>query len=99
MSKWLLKYNYPQLVFAKQISGYLLKSGKSIGTIIDCPCGNGETAWQIAKLTQAKVIAADISVESIQRAQQHFSGAGIRYEACTIEHVLNTEKQFDAFYY
>ena len=97
MSKWLLKYNYPQIVFAKQVSDYLLKTGRSFGSIIDCPCGNGETAWHIANLTHSKVVAADISAESIQNAKMNFSLAGINYQTSTIEDVLTKEKQFDAF--
>ena len=97
MTKALLKYNYPQIVFSGEIASYLRKTGKPFVKIIDCPCGNGETAYQIAKLTHAKVIAADISPESIQKAQNFFSDTSIKFEVNSIESVLKTEKTFDAF--
>jgi 2-polyprenyl-3-methyl-5-hydroxy-6-metoxy-1,4-benzoquinol methylase len=97
MSNLLLKYNYPQVVFGKQIANYLLKTGKSFNTIVDCPCGNGETSWYIAKITHSKIIAADISSEAIARAQLNFAGVGIRYQTKDIRSVLASEKEFDAF--
>src|SRR5688572_9113798 len=97
MRKALLKYNYPQIVFGKQIADYLLKTGRSFNTIIDCPCGNGETAWYIAKITHSKIIAADRSDEAIEKAKLNFAGAAIRYETKDIESVLIANKEFDAF--
>lgn len=97
MGNLLLKYNYPQISFAKQIAAYLLHSGKPIQTIIDCPCGNGETSFNIARLTNAKVIAADISEDSIQRAKTNFSQPNIYFSVNTIESVLDSQKQYDAF--
>jgi len=97
MSKGLLKYNYPQIVFAKEIAGYVLASGKTIKTIIDCPCGNGETAFNLAAMTKAKVIAADISAESIQKAKINFPHPNVEYKVDAIESVLNSQKQFEAF--
>lgn len=97
MNNALLRYNYPQIVFGKQIADYLLRSGNSFNTIIDCPCGNGETAWYIARLIHSKVIAADISEEAIQNAKRNFSGAVTNYFVKDIETILATEKEFDAF--
>lgn len=97
MGNVLLKYNYPQISFAKQIADYLLHSGKPVKTIIDCPCGNGETSFNMARLINAEVIAADISADSIQRAKTNFSHPNINYSVNTIESVLSSQKQFDAF--
>lgn len=94
MGKGLLKYNYPQIVFAKEIAEHLPASAK---IIIDCPCGNGETAYNLAELTQAKIIASDISSDSIQRARSNFPNSNVEYTVNTIESVLNSQKQFDAF--
>ena len=96
MAKSLLKYNYPQIVFAKQITSYLLDTGRSCKTIIDCPCGNGETAWHLSQIG-GKVIAADISAEAIKRAISNFSGPKLSYEVNTIESVLTAHPQFDVF--
>lgn len=93
MSKGLLKYNYPQIVFAKEIASCLLKPN----TVIDCPCGNGETAYNIAEFTNSNVIAADISSDSIQKAKVNFSHPKVEYSVNTIESVLSSQKQFDAF--
>jgi 2-polyprenyl-3-methyl-5-hydroxy-6-metoxy-1,4-benzoquinol methylase len=97
LKKKLLKYNYPQIVFARQIFKYLNSSGKHLKTIIDCPCGNGETSFNISKLTDAQVIAADISSESISCCKKNFSATNLNYEVSTIESVLNFHKEFDAF--
>lgn len=97
MSKGLLKYNYPQIVFAKEIATHLLESGKPINTIVDCPCGNGETSYNIAKLTQAKIIAADISSKAIQKAKSNFLRPYIEFSVNTIESILNSQEPFDAF--
>lgn len=96
MVKALLKYNYPQVVFAKEIISYLLDTGRSCKKIIDCPCGNGETAWLLSQIG-GKVIAADSSAEAIKRAASNFSGPKLTYEVNTIESVLNSHPQFDVF--
>lgn len=97
LKKSLLKYNYPQIVFAKHTAKYLKAVVKPLTTIIDCPCGNGETSYNISQLTGAKVIAADISANSIERCKSNFNAGQLSYEVNTIESVLNTHKQFDAF--
>lgn len=97
MSKRLLKYNYPQVVFAKEIASYLMSSGKQIKTIIDCPCGNGETSFNMAKLTGAKVIASDSSSDSIKKAKANFPSSEVEYSVKTIEAILDSNQQFDAF--
>ncbi len=95
MPKGLLKYNYPQLVFAGQIASLLKHNSPSL--IIDCPCGNGETSYNLQKLTRAKVLAFDISEESINRANKNFVAHRLNYETSTIENVLDKQKQFDVF--
>jgi 2-polyprenyl-3-methyl-5-hydroxy-6-metoxy-1,4-benzoquinol methylase len=97
MAKGFLQYNYPQIIFAKQISGYLLNNKTALNTIIDCPCGNGETSYNIAKFTGAAIIGADLSPEAIQKAKMNFSLPQLSFEVNTIESVLNTHQQFDAF--
>jgi 2-polyprenyl-3-methyl-5-hydroxy-6-metoxy-1,4-benzoquinol methylase len=96
VAKMLLKYNYPQAVFAKEIIAYLLDTGRSCKTIIDCPCGNGETAWHLSHIG-GKVIAADSSPDAINRAASNFSGSKLSYEINTIVSVLNAYPQFDVF--
>ena len=97
LKRLLLKYNYPQIVFAREILKHLRNSGKPLNTIIDCPCGNGETSFNIAKATNAKVIAADISSDSIKRCKTNFHASGLTYEVNTIENVIGSQKQFDVF--
>jgi 2-polyprenyl-3-methyl-5-hydroxy-6-metoxy-1,4-benzoquinol methylase len=95
MAKGLLKYNYPQIVFAKQIASLLKSNSSSI--IIDCPCGNGETSYNLQKFSHAKVKAFDISDTSIAIAKQNFISGRLSYEVSTIENVLDKEKKFDTF--
>jgi len=97
MSKALLKYNYPQVIFGKEIINYLTSSGKKYNTIIDCPCGNGETSWHLSHVNNAKVIAADISESSIHNAKQNFSAPNMDFRVNTLEAILESEKKFDAF--
>jgi 2-polyprenyl-3-methyl-5-hydroxy-6-metoxy-1,4-benzoquinol methylase len=97
MRKALLKYNYPQIVFAKQTVKYLNGLNRSIKTIIDCPCGNGETSYTISNLTGARVIAADISADSIENCKLNFKSPELSYEVNSIESVLNSHKEFDVF--
>jgi len=97
LKKSLLKYNYPQVVFAKQIVKNLRASGKPFETIIDCPCGNGETSFTIAKLTGAKVVAADSSRDSIGRCKNNFNAPQLSYEVNTIELLPDTHKQYNVF--
>ena len=96
MAKWLLKYNYPQIVFGKEITSYLLNTGKSCKTIIDCPCGNGETAWHLSRIG-GKVIAADISEDSIKNALQNFDSKNISYSVQNINAILGSETGFNVF--
>lgn len=97
MTKGLLKYNYPQIIFADEIVSYLKRLGKPLHTIIDCPCGNGETSFNLAKLTGSKVMAYDISVDSIQRAKTNFPHSNVEFSINTIQKVLDSNQQFDAF--
>jgi 2-polyprenyl-3-methyl-5-hydroxy-6-metoxy-1,4-benzoquinol methylase len=96
LKRTLLKYNYPQSVFADIIAVYLNRL-ISAEIIIDCPCGNGETSFGLAKFTDAQVIGADISDEAIAKAKANFSYPKLSFEVSTIESVLNTHKKFDAF--
>jgi 2-polyprenyl-3-methyl-5-hydroxy-6-metoxy-1,4-benzoquinol methylase len=95
IKKILLKYNYPQIVFGKQIVNYIKDSGQPHSVIIDCPCGNGETSWHLSKL--GKVIAADISAKSIENAKHNFPNPKITFRQSTIEKLLDEEKKFDVF--
>lgn len=95
MSNKLLQYNYPQIVFAKEIASYL--NGKQDLTIIDCPCGNGETSFNMARLTNSKILAFDISEACIQGAKVNFPTPKVEFKVNTIESVLDAYKQFHAF--
>ena len=94
MAKGLLKYNYPQIVFAKQIAS-LIKSNQTL--VIDCPCGNGETSYNINRLAGVKVLGFDVSDSSIKSAGKNFVSDNLKFSVSTIENVLETEKQFSAF--
>jgi 2-polyprenyl-3-methyl-5-hydroxy-6-metoxy-1,4-benzoquinol methylase len=97
MANTLLRHNYPQVVFGREIRAELERSGKRRKLIIDCPCGNGETAWHLSHLPGVKVIAADISEAAIHNARQNFKADHLDFRINTIEAILASEKDFDAF--
>lgn len=97
LKKFLLKYNYPQFLFGKQIRKRLNSLGNNYKIIIDCPCGNGETSFQLSKIASAKIIAADISEEAIKNAKQNFSTSNIQFLVSDIGSVIKTNPNYDAF--
>ncbi len=95
MAKGLLKYNYPQIVFAREIASLIKNNPSDI--IIDCPCGNGETSFNIHKFIGARVLGFDVSGEAIKKASGNFVSDKLKFEVSTIENVLESRKQFSAF--
>lgn len=96
MNKLLLRYNYPQNIFAKEITKYILNTGIPCQTIMDCPCGNGETSWHLSRIG-GKIIAADLSKQAIKNAKHNFSAKNITYSVQDIQTLLNSGHEFNVF--
>src|SRR5579872_4439802 len=95
--KKLSKYNYPHGVFASAIKHYLISNSIAAEQIIDCPCGNGEIAYHLAKLPNSKIVAADISKESIAWAKDNFQRSNIEFVCADIKTVVRSEGKTDVF--
>ncbi len=85
LKKILLKFNYPQRVFGNEALNYIRENLENTKLIIDCPCGNGETTWHLSKIKNARIVAADISAESIQRAKTYYSASNIEFSCKDIK--------------
>ena len=66
--------------------------------ILELCCGMGEFSFDIARITQGKVLAVDISKESIDICNRHLSETGqegLKFEVADIEKIELPEKKFD----
>ncbi|MBC7411572.1 MAG: class I SAM-dependent methyltransferase [Bacteroidia bacterium] len=77
LDNYIAKHIYPQTIFARTIVAQIDK--KKLCTIIDVPCGNGETSWHLSALKNAKVNAYDIDEDSIHNAQKNFVSPNLAY--------------------
>ncbi|MEQ1734644.1 MAG: methyltransferase domain-containing protein [Bacteroidia bacterium] len=86
LGNYIAKHIYPQTTFAKAI---LCKINKNKAcTILDVPCGNGETSWHLATLKNAKVNGYDIEETSIGKAQKNFVVSNLTYATQDIHTAL-----------
>ena len=97
LKRFLLRYNYPQFLFGKQIVRFVKRHVKDCKLIIDCPCGNGEIAGHLSQLNMVNIIGADISEDAIKNAQENFHDQNIRFIAKGIDTVLKTDLNYDVF--
>jgi SAM-dependent methyltransferase len=90
LRNYLLRFNYPQIAFAGTIRRYLQSLENYPNLIVDCPCGNGETAFHLSRTGPVKVYAADLSTEAIESAKQHFSNEKISFICESIQKTLTS---------
>ena len=93
--KWMAKFFYPQITFAASIKRHLPK--ESAFTLIDAPCGNGETSYHFARMANATVRGCDIDDKSLGNARRHFSLPNLTYEQQDIRSLVAESPRFDAF--
>lgn len=93
--KWMARFFYPQITFAASIKQYLPK--KNAFTLIDAPCGNGETSWHFARMANATVRGCDVDDNSLGNARRHFSSPNLTYEKHDIRSLVAGSPRFDAF--
>jgi trans-aconitate methyltransferase len=93
--KWMAKFFYPQITFAESIRKHLPK--KIAFTLIDAPCGNGETSWHFARMANATVRGCDLNDTSLENARRHFSLPNLTYEKHDIRSLVAGSPRFDAF--
>lgn len=91
-----MNIQYPQFVFAKSIINFLPKKSDKPYTIIDIPCGNGETSYQLSKLKNVKVEGYDIVESCIRNANQEYHNKNLVFEQGNIFDVLKTKVNIDA---
>lgn len=87
LGNYIAKHIYPQTTFAKAILCQINKNETC--TILDAPCGNGETSLHLATLKNAKVNGYDISTEAIHSAQKNFAAPNLTYRILDIHTALN----------
>jgi 2-polyprenyl-3-methyl-5-hydroxy-6-metoxy-1,4-benzoquinol methylase len=87
LGNYIAKNIYPQTAFAKAILCEINKNEAC--TILDVPCGNGETSWHLATLKSAKVNGYDISNEAIHSAEKNFVEPNLTYSILDIHTALN----------
>lgn len=90
------KYSYPQNVFGKSIVSEL-KEKKNISTIVDAPCGNGQTTYDLSKIKHCNTFGYDISQKCIDNAKEFFFKENLRYEMCDIFQVFGKHQKIDVF--
>lgn len=93
------KLQYPQVVFASSIVSELkriviLKNKTS--NIIDIPCGNGETSYELSKLKNVKVEGYDIVENCIKNAKKSYQNDNLVFEQGNIFDILEKKSNIDA---
>lgn len=91
---------YPEYLKAPYIKYLALFESLEVKNpeILELCCGMGEFSFDIARITQGKVLAVDISKESIDICNQHLNEThqeGLKFEVADIEKLELPEKNFD----
>lgn len=93
--KFLSRYSYPHYLFLKSINKNI---GSNINTvIIDCPCGNGEITYVMAKNFHTKVFGYDISAKAIQIASERYQLPNLKFETRNIFDVFQFHDKINIF--
>lgn len=92
---WMARFFYPQITFATSIKRHLPK--KNAFTLIDAPCGNGETSYHFARLPNATVRGFDLDDTSLENARRHFSLPNLTYAKSDVRSLVAGSPRFDAF--
>jgi trans-aconitate methyltransferase len=82
LQKFVAQNTYPQTVFAKSILNHITTNAPH--TLIDAPCGNGETTWRLAHNTKLSVYGFDISTTSITNATNSFAQNNIVFNVLDV---------------
>ncbi len=94
--KTVAPYHYPQYIFARHIIKELTGKNK-LDVIVDAPCGNGETAFLIAKSLKRKVYAYDISEKCISTAKNNFKNCNVHFEQLDIINLGARHEKIDVW--
>ena len=89
------RFFYPQITFAASIKQHLPK--KNAFTLIDAPCGNGETSYHFSRMANVTVRGCDVDDKSLGNARRHFSLPNLTYEQHDIRSLVAESPRFDAF--
>lgn len=91
--KILAPYQYPQVIFAREICKALEKQQQAV--ILDCPCGNGEVSYHLSRLPGAVVKGVDRDEKPVKRATENFSRKNLIFETADIFSILSEDKLYD----
>jgi 2-polyprenyl-3-methyl-5-hydroxy-6-metoxy-1,4-benzoquinol methylase len=94
--KKIAPWHYPQRQFAKAILQEITKIPERL-VVIDAPCGNGETSYNLSSYPNLEVYAYDLNEEAINNALKHFSRENLHFEQCEINEVFNKHTFTDVF--
>jgi 2-polyprenyl-3-methyl-5-hydroxy-6-metoxy-1,4-benzoquinol methylase len=91
----LARFQYPQIVFAREIVKEINKQGRTTINILDCPCGNGEVSYLLSRIKGAEVTGADIDETSISIAQKNYPSPHLHFKKKDIFELLSDESKYD----
>ncbi|MBA3664197.1 MAG: class I SAM-dependent methyltransferase [Bacteroidetes bacterium] len=94
--KKLSAFQYPQFIFGKELIRALSENGFSGGTVLDCPCGNGEVSYHLSKLKNTQIVGADINEVSVAIARRNFHKPNIEFMQADIFEILSGDQKFAA---
>ena len=86
---------YPQSLFTKKIAERIKPETE---TIIDAPCGNGQTARELATyFPKASILGLDISEKDIKLAQERFQLTNLNFQCQDIHSFVENTEEFEIF--
>ncbi len=85
--KYLLRFSYPQNVFADAIINCIDVTGKN--DLVDAPCGDGITSWQFSRVSNLTVYGYDINPASVQNAKNNFKRSNLHFNVADISDVIS----------
>jgi 2-polyprenyl-3-methyl-5-hydroxy-6-metoxy-1,4-benzoquinol methylase len=85
--RYLLRFSYPQNVFADAIINCIDINSKN--EMIDAPCGDGITSWQFSRVNSLTVYGYDINPTSVQNAKNNFKRKNLFFEDADINAVIS----------
>lgn len=92
---YLSRFHYPQIIFAKEIEKVMNEFGLDVKTVLDAPCGNGETSYYLSGNSNLFVTGADIDGNSIKVANKNFKSKNLSFVEANIFDLLQEKQIFD----
>jgi hypothetical protein len=87
ISRYLLRFSYPQNLFTDVIAGCIDLSTKN--DLIDVPCGDGITSWRFSEFKNLTVYGYDINPIAVKNAKQNFKNNNLLFDVADIHNVIS----------